>query len=674
MARSEIYLKTATLEALQTGVIVHGADTAVIFSNPSAALCLGLTVEQMSGRAAPDPHWCLYRPDGSTMTIEEYPVSRAVQSGHAVVGMLLGVPDTSSGAPIRWMLVNATPVFDEGGKLDLVIVEFNDITDRRWLEIELQKERDKHRIMLHNASDGMCIVNEFGCVEEASDSWGAQLGYAREEVIGMHISQWEAATDPLAIPGFVESIIKGGKRVQFETRHRCKDGAILEVEVSAVPFDLDGRPLVYCLTRNVAARKEAQAKAEASRRDLERQVKQRTADLSQALLKAQAANRAKDLFLSSMSHELRTPLHAVLGYAQLLLAADSASLGPAQKSQAEQIVASAEHLPMIVSDLLDLAHIESGKLDICIQPVDIKAKLSKVCSSLGPQAAKADVQLIDEVTADGYWVLADGLRLRQCLLNLVSNGIKYNRRGGQVRISARREEQGFAIDVADTGHGMREEQLQQLFERFNRLGLEASGIEGTGIGLALTRQLVEQMHGRISVASTPGQGSTFSIWLPATTSPPLPEPTQDTAFVPVTSIAPTTPMPFGTLPVLYVEDNEVNVMLMQAIASKRPQVQLHLATSGAEAMETVRQIRPLLVLMDMNLGDCHGIDLIGRMRSASPDDDVLYVAVSAEASGEQINLALRQGFDRYLTKPLRLEALLALFDEVHLKAGGARKL
>lgn len=674
MAQSEIALQTATLDALQTGVVVHGADTAVIFSNPSAAKCLGLTVEQMSGRAVPDPHWCLFRPDGSKMAVEEYPVSRAILSGSAVIGMLVGVPDSAPPSPIRWLLVNATPVFDAVGALDFVIVEFSDITDRRRLELELRRERDKHRIMLHNASDGMCIVNAQGCVEEASDSWGTLLGYDRDEVLGMHISQWEAAHDPQSIPDFVASLIGGGKRVQFETRHRRKDGVILDVEVSAVPFELDGRPLVYCLTRDVAARKKAQAEAEASRLDLTRLVKQRTADLSQALLKAQAANRAKDLFLSGMSHELRTPLHAVLGYAQLLLAADSASLGAEQRSQVQQIAASADHLLMIVSDLLDLARIESGKLDLCIQPVDVKAKLAKVCESLGPQAAKAGVRLIDDVQDEGMWALADGLRLRQCLLNLVSNGIKYNRCGGQVRISCRAEDSGIVIDVEDTGHGMSESQLLHLFERFNRLGLESSGIEGTGIGLVLTRQFVEQMHGHIRVRSAPGHGSTFSIWLPATALPPVPESSLEMPTVQVIAAAPTPPGRLRTLPVLYVEDNEVNVILMQAMAGKRPQVQLLVARSGAEAVAAARQTRPLLVLMDMNLGDCHGTELIGRMRTERPDAGTMYVAVSAEASSEQINLALRHGFDRYLTKPLRLDALLALFDELDQKVLGANPI
>lgn len=568
----------------------------------------------------------------------------------------------------RWILGQGSVFRDEAGRPIRMVGSQIDITEQRRLKADLELERNKHRIMLRNASDGMCIVNARGCLEELSDSFGSQLGYARDEMLGMHISQWEASFDAAGVDAIVAEAIAGGRRVQFETRHRRKDGVVLDVEVSAVPFELDGRVLLFCLSRDIAQRKRAQSELEAARSNLEEQVAQRTADLFKAVEEARAADQAKSIFLSSMSHELRTPLNAVLGYAQLLSSAPMAALGAAQRDQARQIEASAEHLLALVNDLLDMALIESGEIVLDSRPVDVLPMLLRVRDGLEPLARGAGVVVTLDSPEGTLWTQADAVRLQQCVINLVSNGIKYNRPDGRVHIAAHADREGVVISVADTGRGMSPEQLAHLFERFNRLGVEGSDIEGSGIGLVITRQLVRQMGGQIEVESEPGRGTLFRLWLPSA-KPPAPSSSSTSTGVARDATPPDLPLGAQSIEALYVEDNETNIALMQAIAARRPGIALRIARSGQQAIACLKERGARLVMVDMNLGDCHGLALIGRLRSEVGEPGRMHVAVSADASQENIEQALAAGFDRYITKPVRLGVLLALFDELLNEAG-----
>lgn len=573
----------------------------------------------------------------------------------------------------RWVIGQGSVFRDETGRPYRMLGSQIDITEQRRLKAELQLERDKHRVMLRNASDGMCIINDRGRIEEVSDSFGTLLGYARDEMLGMHISQWEADVDAASAEAAVAERIAGGQRVQFETRHRRRDGVVLDVEVSAVPFDLDGRVLLFCLTRDISERKKTQSELEAARNSLEAQVAQRTADLTRAVQEAREADRAKSVFLSSMSHELRTPLNAVLGYAQLLASAPADAIGTVQREQARLIEASAEHLLALVNDLLDLARIEREEIVLDPRPVDVLSLLRRVRDGVDPLARRAGVAVIVDVDgpAPELQANADATRMQQCVLNLVSNGIKYNRPGGRVHLSARTEAGGIAVQVTDTGRGMTAEQLAHLFERFNRLGAEGSDIEGSGIGLFITRELLRRMGGRIDVQSEPGQGTSFTLWLPAAAASPaggaVPSPGLSR------EVEATEPSTGGAqVEALYVEDNEVNVTLMQAMADRRPGIALRVARSGHEALSCLRERPARLVLMDMNLGDCHGLELIERLRGELDDPHRLHVAVSADASQASIDRALTAGFQRYFTKPVKIQVVLALFDELLQEAAGAR--
>jgi CheY-like chemotaxis protein/anti-sigma regulatory factor (Ser/Thr protein kinase) len=343
-----------------------------------------------------------------------------------------------------------------------------------------------------------------------------------------------------------------------------------------------------------------------------------------------------------------------------------------QREQARLIEASAEHLLALVNDLLDLARIEHEEVVLDPRAVDVLSLLQGVRDGIEPLARRAGVEV--RVAVEGrpgeLRAHADATRMQQCVLNLVSNGIKYNRSGGRVDLAARAEAGGVAIQVTDTGRGMTAAQLAHLFERFNRLGAEGSDIEGSGIGLFITRELLRRMGGRIEVDSEPGRGTSFSLWLPAATEPaPVAAAPRDAESRPVSPAVRS--MGGARVEALYVEDNEVNVALLQAMAARRPGIALRVARSGNEALASLRERPARLLLMDMNLGDCHGLELIDRLRSERDDPKRLHVAVSADASVSSIDRALAAGFHRYITKPIKIEVLLGLFDELLQEAAAS---
>jgi PAS domain S-box-containing protein len=394
----------------------------------------------------------------------------------------------------------------------------------------------------------------------------------------------------------------------------------------------------------------------------------------QARASLEAANRAKTEFLSRMSHELRTPLNAVLGFAQLLRLDAARPPTVAQLERIQHIENAGAHLLALVNDVLDLSRVESGQMMVSMEPVDLEEVVIDALAMVSPLAAEAGVDLFasnpdsGSVAIDNFragslphsvWVLADRVRMRQVLVNLLSNAVKYNRAGGNVVVSWERGGDSGCLRIADSGLGMTSEKLERLFEPFNRLGAEKSKIEGTGIGLVLSRRLVELMDGELRIASTLGRGTVATLLLKRADEPATGEgiaalPSQHGTFG-------------GTLRVLYAEDDEVNVELIRQVLMLRPTVALSVATSGRRALEMARHDPPDLMLVDMNLGDMTGLELAQALATSPATADLPLVALSADALPEQISTALAAGFDSYLTKPVDFRKLLNLLDE-HLKA------
>jgi len=405
----------------------------------------------------------------------------------------------------------------------------------------------------------------------------------------------------------------------------------------------------------------------------------------EARLALEHSNRERTLFLSRMSHELRTPLNAVLGFAQLMSIDTLHTLDPDNRARVKHIERAGSHLLALVNDVLDLSMVESGKLSLSLETVDAPAVADEALAVVAPLARDHGISLeklmayatvdppgstvdgnrVAPIHALGAWVQADRVRLRQILINLLSNAIKYSPHGTQVTLSLRPAGEVCRVIVADTGVGMTSEQLAHLFEPFNRLGAERSTVDGTGIGLVLTRQLVELMGGQLSIDSSHGNGTVATVTLPRGVVPTRPQ------KLPLLSAG--AEGHAGPLDVMYAEDNEVNIELMRQVASLRPAITFRHATSGARAHELARRHPPHLMLVDMNLGDTTGLQLAKALRDDPATAHIHLVALSADAMPGQIRDALNGGFENYLTKPIDFIEILRVFDSYSLRYADAER-
>jgi CheY-like chemotaxis protein len=360
-----------------------------------------------------------------------------------------------------------------------------------------------------------------------------------------------------------------------------------------------------------------------------------------------------------MSHELRTPLNAIIGFSQLL---ELDELLPKQQRHVGLIVKAGRHLLELINEVLDVARIEAGRLQLSLEAVPVCTAIREALDLVRPLAARREVRLSlndDGLTQEGTrQVRADPLRLQQVLLNLLSNAIKYNREGGQVTVRCVPTGDRLCIAVQDTGPGIAPEQLNRLFVPFERLGAEQTRVEGTGLGLALARHLVEAMDGQLDVQSTVGAGSIFTVTLPLAARPPAP--------VQAVGAAPVRQGQAGAFPrtVLCIEDNAPNLMLLQGILERRHDIRLLLAMQGRFGLDMARTQHPDLILLDLHLPDTNGAEVLRELRADPATRHVPVVVLSADATADQHAELLQAGARAYLTKPLDVVALLDLVDEI----------
>ena len=380
----------------------------------------------------------------------------------------------------------------------------------------------------------------------------------------------------------------------------------------------------------------------------------------QERLLAQRESQAKSRFLARISHELRTPLNAVLGFSQLLLAETAPGQSPdptTWRRRVEHVQASGEHLLALIDDVLELSSLESGELPLSLQPVAL-APLVETTLPLVELLAQAHGVTLQLGALDG-WALADPVRLRQVLLNLLSNAIKYNHRGGRVTVDTEIQDGWLLLRVQDSGRGLSEDQLHHLFEPFNRLGADHEGIAGTGIGLAIVQASVQHMGGSVAVTSRLGAGSCFELSLQRA-QPPLPLPPVLPGFVVGHSLPPARLPPGNRL--LYIEDNEVNLLIVSELMRQRGDLQFLSAVDGASGVAMARAEQPVLILLDMQLPDMDGHEVLRRLRADPATAAIRCIALSANAMPEDIRHALANGFADYWTKPLDLQAFLRSID------------
>jgi PAS domain S-box-containing protein len=485
--------------------------------------------------------------------------------------------------------------------------------------------------ILDASPDIIGVVTPEGKVEYLNRAASELLGYGMEV---LQESPWDRVVHPddrAQMAQLWQVVLTSYDTTEARYRVRHADGRFIWLDSRMRPVRSDrGRsPLRIAIVAREAT----------SQIELERA-------LQAAKEEAERADRAKSDFLSRMSHELRTPLNAILGFNQLLELDD---LAPDQRESVNEIRRGGTHLLELINEVLDISRIEAGKLSLEIEPVHAGTLIEESVAMVGPLAAERHMSL--EVVVPGWdvYVSANAQRLRQVLLNLLSNAIKYGKDGGKVVFRCAAAGHGpVRFEVEDDGVGIAPEHMGRLFSPFDRLEAERSDVPGAGLGLALTKRLVEVMGGDISVESTPGEGSTFIVELPG---------------APGAADGPASAREGGSFEVLYIEDNPANLRLVERLLSKRrPNVRLTTATTGAEGLELARSQRPQTILLDVNLPDIQGGEVLARLKEDPRTKAIPVVIVSADAGPDQIAGMREGGAADYVTKPIDVDRLLGVLD------------
>ena len=525
-----------------------------------------------------------------------------------------------------------------------------DNTARKQVEAEQkkldQRLRDQQfytRSLIESNIDALITTDPSGIITDVNKQMEALTGSTRDELIGAPFKGY--FTDPERAEAGIKLVLSEKKVTDYELTARARDGKHTDVSYNATTFYDRDRTLqgVFASARDVTERKR-----------FEQALQETNGELENAKLNAEKANRAKSDFLSGMSHELRSPLNAILGFAQLI---ESATPPPtnSQKESIEQILQAGWHLLKLINEILDLAVIESGKVFLSLEPVPLDDVLYECQAMMEAQALQHGIRLTFPASEKPRFVWADQTRFKQIIINLLSNAIKYNKDKGSVVVTCADLDNGrIRISFRDTGDGLEPEKISQLFQPFNRLGQEARGVAGTGIGLVVTKQLTELMDGTLGVESTLGVGSVFWVELRSTAAPDLM--VRNTELV--TTLPPQPKPGKSQHTLLYIEDNPANMKLVEQLIALRSDIELFTATNGTLGVELARSVKPDVILMDINLPGISGLEALHILKDDSSVTNIPVVALSANAMLRDIELGIQAGFFQYLTKPIKVKEFM----------------
>jgi len=661
-ARLEQRLRTSerwfadTLHCVNDGVIAVDTAGNIRFINLAAERILGTTLELAENRKIEE---ILHFEDKQHLSADE--VLRTGSTFDIEFGKWIlnanaeRLPVDHSAAPIR----------DESDQLIGAVVVIRDASTRVAAEGELRFSEECFRIAFEQAPEGMALVTLDGRFIQGNPAICHLLKCDEIELQALNISDIAPPEDRFAEKQRLTSLIIGTvSSLQFEHRILPLNGEPILVQVSVSLLQRSEAPFCYLYqVHDLTARNLAES--------LERQQQSMNkihASTIQEKQIAQAANISKGAFIASMAHELRTPLNAILGFSQLLENETASTLTSDQRNSVENIRRAGWHLLELINDTLDLEKIESGMVRLLMEDIDLGEMLSECMLFISTKASELHV-VVSASSNFNFIVNADRVRMRQVILNLLSNAVKYNRENGSVTVACSQQHDRVRIAITDTGPGLSVEQQAHLFEPFNRLGKESGNIEGSGIGLVITKSLMESMHGAIGVDSYPGNGCVFWVEFAVGSASKtidsnikqLAEDFSGTLMsAPVPPFKPASPSATSAAisTILYIEDNPVNMLLVKKILQQRPAWRLITATTGESGFELALSANPDLILLDISLPDVSGLELIQRLRGNFATQAIPVVAVSANAGPQYIQEALAQGFNCYITKPFRLPEFL----------------
>ena len=554
-------------------------------------------------------------------------------------------------------IVSVTALRDEQGGIIGYLLIGTDNTTRKQVEEERkkldQRLRDQQfytRSLIESNIDALMTTDPLGIISDVNKQMEALTGCTRDELIGAPFKNY--FTEPARAEAAIKLVLNEKKVTNYELTASARDGKRTVVSYNATTFYDRDRVLqgVFAAARDMTERKR-----------FEQAIQESNSELETAKSAAEKANLAKSDFLSSMSHELRSPLNAILGFAQLM---ESASPAPTvlQSESIAQILQAGWHLLKLINEILDLAVIESGKVSLSAESVSLAEVMSECRAMMEPQAQQHGISMTFPHFEDEHplFVRADRTRLKQIIINLVSNAIKYNKKDGAVAVDCNvSAPERVRISVADTGAGLSPTKLAQLFQPFNRLGQEASGVTGTGIGLVVTKRLAELMEGVLGVESAVGVGSVFWCELISAAAPQLVVQSGET------EVSAPAQLPAGTprRTLLYIEDNPANMKLVEQLIARHPGIRLLGAVNGTLGIEMARATQPDVILMDINLPGISGIEALKILREDATTARIPVVALSANAMPRDIAMGLELGFYRYLTKPIKVKEFMETLNE-----------
>ena len=575
--------------------------------------------------------------------------------------------------------LDAEVVCSEDGEPVCLVGWFLDVTtqrDRVSREILAESEA-RYRLLFEMMSDGVVYTDaDTQQFELANPRFAEMIGCSRNEVIGLGVKDIHPEESMPMVQEQFRALSSGELAMAQEVPVLRRDGSLFYADITANFVTISGRSLLVGIFRDVTQRKEARENLLQFNAELERKIEERTASLCSAKDEAERANRAKSEFLSRMSHELRTPLNAILGFSQILTADGADALTGEQADNVQEILKAGRKLLGQVDEILDLSRLDHGDMEMHESSFGIDALVRDGVSLVQPLTADRGVT-VSHQDKDDCLVRGDRARVRQVLLSLLGNAIKYNREQGRVDVRWRRDEDFCRIEVSDTGIGIAQEEQQRMFLPFERVVETDTSIDGTGIGLALAKSLVEAMGGRIGVDSTLGQGSCFWFTLPRdeqdakkvegpkakglkveASAAPARTPARRKARNPSSAVT-------EGYRILHVEDREINRKLVRHILAGRRDIELLEAMDAASGQALAVEHKPHLVLLDINLPDADGWTALKSLRGLQDMSSVPVIAVTANAMPDDIERGRQAGFSEYLVKPLNVDRFLNTI-ETHL--------